>query len=54
MVDHRSYTHNLSNCEIKALKKFTYLNYGERYEFMVDMVICILHFLLTSFHRQRP
>ena len=21
MVDHRSYTHNLSSCEIKALKK---------------------------------
>ena len=22
MIDHRSYTHNLSSCEIKALKKF--------------------------------
>ena len=23
MTDHRSYTHNLNSCEIKAFKKFT-------------------------------
>jgi len=44
MIDHHSYTHNLSSCEIKAwmrmmqmnIWKIIYLNCGERSDFMID------------------